>query len=141
MIEMVGHYREAYLWGLLHDAPEAYISDIPRPVKQQFAGVKEMEERLMEVICEKFLLVYPCPWGEDLKLCDNVALKLEARKYMTSKGKGYNCFEGVKETLELPECFLSKVKLRRFNNDFYSEADWYLQKFDNAQRYPRYPEA
>lgn len=39
---------------LLHDAAEAYISDIPRPVKRELAGIDETEERLICMIFEKF---------------------------------------------------------------------------------------
>ncbi len=40
---------------LLHDACEAYISDITRPVKQYLDEYKVIEERLSAVIYEKFL--------------------------------------------------------------------------------------
>ncbi len=40
---------------LLHDAAEAYISDIPRPVKKDLSGVDEIEDRLLNMIYEKFL--------------------------------------------------------------------------------------
>lgn len=86
----LGYYREVCLWGLFHDAAEAFIGDIPRPVKHQFQGVKEMEEKLMEAICGRFCLPYPCPWPLTLKHCDNVALMNEAWHLMPSKGEGYN---------------------------------------------------
>lgn len=40
---------------LLHDACEAYISDITRPVKQYLEEYQAIEERLSNVIYEKFL--------------------------------------------------------------------------------------
>ncbi|MBE5934004.1 MAG: phosphohydrolase [Lachnospiraceae bacterium] len=40
---------------LLHDACEAYISDITRPVKQYLDDYKVIENRLSKVIYEKFL--------------------------------------------------------------------------------------
>lgn len=40
---------------LLHDACEAYISDITRPVKQYLDDYKIIEDRLSKVIYEKFL--------------------------------------------------------------------------------------
>lgn len=40
---------------LLHDACEAYISDITRPVKQYLDEYKVIEERLSNAIYEKFL--------------------------------------------------------------------------------------
>lgn len=40
---------------LLHDACEAYISDITRPVKQYLKDYQDIEERLSNVIYERFL--------------------------------------------------------------------------------------
>ncbi|MGN0164357.1 MAG: phosphohydrolase [Candidatus Ornithomonoglobus sp.] len=68
-----GHYREFYsvadhcidcacealargfdnytaLICLLHDASEAYVSDIPRPVKRELNGIDEIENRLLNEI-------------------------------------------------------------------------------------------
>lgn len=41
---------------LLHDASEAYLSDIIRPVKANLTGYLEIESRIMEKILEKFNL-------------------------------------------------------------------------------------
>ena len=40
---------------LLHDASEAYLSDVTRPVKQEIPKYKEIEEPLQELIWRKFL--------------------------------------------------------------------------------------
>lgn len=42
------------LAGLLHDASEAYFSDLPSPVKRVLPDVQEIEANLHRVICEKF---------------------------------------------------------------------------------------
>ena len=44
------------MWGLLHDATEAYLVDIPRPIKKYLYGYKDIEDHLMSVIAEKFNL-------------------------------------------------------------------------------------
>jgi 5'-nucleotidase len=48
--------REFALWGLLHDASEAYLGDITRPLKrtETMAPYRDSEKRLMSVICERF---------------------------------------------------------------------------------------
>jgi len=44
------------LWGLLHDATEAYSADIPSPLKKYIPGWKEMERKLMDAVCRKYNL-------------------------------------------------------------------------------------
>jgi 5'-deoxynucleotidase YfbR-like HD superfamily hydrolase len=39
---------------LLHDAAEAYVADIPRPVKQRLTGFAEIEDNILDVILRKF---------------------------------------------------------------------------------------
>lgn len=43
------------LAALLHDAGEAYVSDVTRPVKNQLKIYKEIENRLLNIIYTKFL--------------------------------------------------------------------------------------
>ncbi len=43
---------------LLHDASEAYLCDVPRPLKQVFDVYKEAEARLELIIFERFGLLY-----------------------------------------------------------------------------------
>jgi len=40
---------------LLHDASECYMSDIPRPFKMELPEYKAREERLLDMIFNKFL--------------------------------------------------------------------------------------
>lgn len=48
------HGPEIALWGLLHDASEAYLVDVPRPVKPYLTGYKEAEAKVMAAVCERF---------------------------------------------------------------------------------------
>ncbi len=70
------------LWGLLHDASEAYLCDIPRPIKHHpsFAFYREVEKRLMAVICETFGLQLEQP--ESVHRADSILLWTEARDLM-----------------------------------------------------------
>jgi len=49
------------LAGLLHDASEAYLVDVPRPLKPHFQGYAAMEAKLEEAIFARFGLPYPLP--------------------------------------------------------------------------------
>ena len=42
------------LWGLLHDAQEAYLGDIITPIKQQVPAIQEVEANLQLLISLKF---------------------------------------------------------------------------------------
>lgn len=45
---------EHKLWALLHDASEAYLVDVPRPLKPFLAGYREAEDKIMRAVCERF---------------------------------------------------------------------------------------
>lgn len=52
----VSHHvpKQYALDGLLHDATEAYLVDIPKPIKQYLKGYAEMEKNLHRAIAVKF---------------------------------------------------------------------------------------
>lgn len=57
-----GQYDEqTALWGLLHDASEAYLIDVPRPVKPYLAGYKAAEAKVMAAVCDRFGLPHDMP--------------------------------------------------------------------------------
>lgn len=62
-------------WGLLHDAAEAYLSDIPQPVKRELTLFCEYEERLLVVIAERFNLTVDLP--PEVKQADMLLLATE----------------------------------------------------------------
>ena len=68
------------LWGLLHDAAEAYISDLPRPLKATAPGFRAAEDRLLEVIVTRFGLEWPMPAA--VAQADDVLLATEMRDLM-----------------------------------------------------------
>lgn len=68
---------------LLHDASEAYLLDIPSPIKKRLPNYKEIEDRLMNLIAEKFGFVYPLQ--EEIKKIDKIMLELEWDNLMLKK--------------------------------------------------------
>ena len=78
---------EHALAALLHDASEAYLSDLARPVKVQpaFKRVYGLaEERLMRTIAGVFGLAWPFP--DAVKLADDAVLRAEARDLLPHSG-------------------------------------------------------
>lgn len=71
------------LWGLLHDASEAYLSDIARPTKHDPAmkPYRLMEERVMMEVCKAFALT-PYVTPASVKHADQVLLVTEHRDLM-----------------------------------------------------------
>lgn len=51
--------EEHKLSALLHDASEAYLVDIPSPIKKELPNYKVLEDNLMKVIAEKFGFQFP----------------------------------------------------------------------------------
>ena len=70
------------LWGLLHDASEAYLNDISRPVKHGAAldGYRLAEDQLQRLICERFGLSQEMP--PSVKHADLRMFATEARDLM-----------------------------------------------------------
>ena len=50
-----GYSDRVILACLIHDAGEAYLSDVPRPVKPSMPKYNQLEDRLLNMIYEKFL--------------------------------------------------------------------------------------
>lgn len=79
MLEEEGHPPLTALTGLLHDAPEAYLMDLPTPVKRLMPEYRQAEDRLWAVIRERFQLE---DLGDVVKRADLLALAAEARDLM-----------------------------------------------------------
>lgn len=77
-----GATARVQLIGLLHDAAEAYLCDVPSPIKPLLPGWGEIEERLEQVIFEAFGL-FPTE-GElaQVKAADRDLLGWEAHRLM-----------------------------------------------------------
>ncbi|MCR5870687.1 MULTISPECIES: hypothetical protein [unclassified Sphingomonas] len=68
---------EHALQALLHDASEAYVVDVPRPVKPALTNYREIEDRVWGAIARRFQL--PIELHPSIKLADNAVLLAEQR--------------------------------------------------------------
>ena len=71
------------LWGLIHDAGEAYLSDIPRPIKNDLIGFESYEENILKLIIQGHKLSFPMP--REVKTADDQALKIELDHFFYEK--------------------------------------------------------
>lgn len=68
------------LWGLLHDAAEAYLPDVARPIKGSLVGFREIEDNILWCVAKRFGLSWPMP--ESIHAADLRALATEQRDVM-----------------------------------------------------------
>lgn len=68
------------LAALLHDSSEAYLVDVPRPVKPFLAGYREAESLVMEAVCTRFGL--PIEFPQEVHDADKAILTDEMRQNM-----------------------------------------------------------
>lgn len=107
---------ENKLWGLLHDASEAYCSDLPRPFKRLIGlePYRTYERRIMHIICERFGL--PLEEPKEVKAADMRLLVTEQRDLMVNAGPEWY---DVNPLLDLITPWTAEVAkeefLKRFN--------------------------
>ncbi len=85
LLETWGEDEDVQFWGLMHDASEAYLVDLPTPLKQSEFGAeyRRAEGVLMATVCERFGMVKTQP--QRVHLADAVLLATEARDLMPFK--------------------------------------------------------
>lgn len=74
---------ENALWGLLHDATEAYVGDMVRPLKRsgRMQAYIDAEDAVMRAICDRFGLPHECPaevHEADLRILNDERIALMA---------------------------------------------------------------
>jgi len=67
--------------GLIHDLPEAYVRDIPAPLKNLIPGCKKYEDGLFDCIIKKFRIKYTEKLWRIVKTADVEAFNLERAIY------------------------------------------------------------
>lgn len=77
--------RPFKLEALLHDATEAYLTDIPSPIKSRLPSYIDLENNLGKVIAERFGLGWPI--SPEVKAIDRYALEFEY-EYIFKNEKG-----------------------------------------------------
>ncbi|MGO4302172.1 metal-dependent phosphohydrolase [Cupriavidus sp. RAF12] len=86
---------EDALAGLMHDATEAYLGDMPTPLKRLMPAYRELENRLHEDISRRFNLNPVLP--PSVKQADLVALGGEKRDFFPRDSEPWFVLQGVAE--------------------------------------------
>ncbi|MBO5069310.1 MAG: phosphohydrolase [Roseburia sp.] len=121
-----GRSRREILACLLHDASEAYLSDITRPVKANLPKYREIEKQLQDVIYEKYL-----PGGlteqehQVVKRIDDACLYYEFEHF-----NGMRLFDTPPQIVQVPEYRLRSFAeveeefLRAFHQYIYTNEEY-----------------
>jgi 5'-deoxynucleotidase YfbR-like HD superfamily hydrolase len=89
-----------FLWGLLHDASEAYLIDMPKPLKilPEFEWFRKVEKKVQLAVCKHFNLNPEQP--ESTHIADKIALLTEKRDLMAKTSEN-NEFDKVNNLFPL----------------------------------------
>lgn len=77
-----GASKEMCYDGLMHDSSEAYLVDIPKPIKLELPDYNKVEDVLMQALAKKFNFEYPL--HQDVKNVDKIALEWEWKRIVTA---------------------------------------------------------
>lgn len=79
---------------LMHDATEAFIGDMTRPLKSLLPVYKQIEQDIAEVIAHRFLLGDQCEHPL-VKRADLQLLAAEQQEMMPPHDDAWSCLEGI----------------------------------------------
>lgn len=95
---------------LLHDATEAFLVDIPTPIKNNLEHYKRLEDNLNRIIANKF--GYQYPFHESIKKVDRQMLQLEWDNLMINHDSKWICLSPDEAKKEFMELFNKFVKIK-----------------------------
>jgi 5'-nucleotidase len=103
---------EDALWALLHDAAEAYVGDMVRPLKYLIPRFRAIERELMVVICDRFGLNPVCPAA--VKAADTRIMIDERATLLAPSQQPWTSLEGLAPLGVTVEGWAPPVAERRF---------------------------
>lgn len=108
---------EHALAALLHDAPEAYVGDVMRPLKNLLSDYREIEQRVEAALFADLGIPYPLP--DCVKRADLVALATEQRDLMPPHDDEWALIKDITPQSEpivaLPPALAKRAFLDRFD--------------------------
>jgi hypothetical protein len=122
IMAMLREESTARLAALLHDAAEAYVGDMPRPLKLAFPDFVAAENRVQDVIHRKFGLQPSSELLSLIRKVDNQTLLEEARAYMATVDAAGNCWTKDSRFLRLPLCRPARGKFTRWGGHSWNDS-------------------
>jgi len=95
-------HADVQLYALFHDASEAYLGEVTKPLKELLPAYKELEARVQHKILQKHS-IHVAPYQKDIvKHCDSQACEIE-RKELMREGIVYPSIQHIEHpALRLP---------------------------------------
>ncbi|HLL29026.1 MAG TPA: phosphohydrolase [Xanthobacteraceae bacterium] len=110
--------RELALTALLHDASEAYLVDIPRPIKANLSNYAEIEHEIMLTVAKRYGIQWPVP--DEVKRLDNAILADERAQNMATMDVPPRDWGSDEPPLHVKLCFWSpETAATEFLSSFY----------------------
>lgn len=106
--------------GLLHDATEAYVGDVPTPLKVLLPDYSDIEDELAKKIAKKFRIKWTKTIHSRVKIADLIALSTEAQKLFAdvSHWAAIKNYEAMPELLSKNFPVSPETGKRRFLAEF-----------------------
>ena len=83
---------------LMHDASEAYLIDLPKPIKRNMPDYVSIEENLLKLICEHYKLTYPL--SERVHKIDVELLHFEYDNFYTNPNPDFDFWTPIRAKAE-----------------------------------------
>ncbi len=119
-----GYVQEVMPWNvglrkhvLLHDAAEAFIGDMTKPLKVMMPEYRAIESRIEKVIELKFGLLSPS-YKKDVKRIDLMMLKAEKRQLFPSDQLTWSGFDDIEDIDVQVRCWSPNEAAEEFNTFF-----------------------
>jgi 5'-deoxynucleotidase YfbR-like HD superfamily hydrolase len=115
------------LVALLHDATEAYIGDMTRPLKALMPEYQVIEQGIWLAVCERFAIRPDLPCS--VKRADLVALATERRDLMISHPGEWECLHSISP---MPEP-IKPMPAEEANRRFFGQLVKLMQRVDHRR--------
>lgn len=132
------------LKALLHDASEAYLTDIPSPYKMQIPGYKETERKVTAAIGAHFGIDNLADKDPIIKALDIQALGHEANSFMPTNGDWYGPYyrQAIADTAHMEPIKTFERRPWMQEEDAIAEsmkqAAYAIREYENAVKYEIY---